>query len=431
MRSQTALSVLLLLALAGCAELSPTSTPTSAPATSPVTPILPTVTPTPTREPQSMIVTLKLWLPEELDPYGREESTGVLAQQLSDFRDTYPELRVEVVVKKAQGRGGLLDFLRTAKDVAPSVMPDLLVLDAADLETAVTSNLIHPLDDFLSPPTANDRFPFATAMGQVDDQTMGFVIGADMQHLAYRPLVFASPAITWTQVVSAPSPFLFPAKGDERRINDATLIQYLAAGGSLTDPEGKPWLDRDVMVSVFDFYGACISSSVISPAVVLDIADADQAWERFQAGEGDMAVVRAGRYWLEADETVAAAPIPTQDGQVLSIARGWVISMVAEDPARQAAAMLLLDWLIAPDHSAQWTQAEGYLPSTHGALLLWDVSEPEQAVLRSLIEAAVPAPPPDQVATLGQIMQEALETILRGQATPRRAADTAMEKLGR
>ena len=76
-----------------------------------------------------MIITLKLWLPEELDPYDRRAGANVLAQQLSDFSDTYyPDLQVEVTVKKAHGRGGLLDFMRTARDAAPSILPDLVVL---------------------------------------------------------------------------------------------------------------------------------------------------------------------------------------------------------------------------------------------------------------------------------------------------------------
>jgi ABC-type glycerol-3-phosphate transport system substrate-binding protein len=378
-----------------------------------------------------MIVTLRLWLPEELDPYNRETSTGVLARQLSSFSNTYPDLRVEVVVKKAQGRGGLLDFLRTSREVAPSVLPDLMVLDAADLETATTSNLIQPLDELLSSSLANDRFPFATAMGQVEDRTMGFVIGADMQHIAYRPLVFDSPIVTWTHVISAPSQFLFPAGGQDGGVNDATLIQYLAAEGRLTDPDGNPWLDRHAMVSVFEFYDSCIDSTVISPQVALSMSDADQAWERFQAGEGDIAVVRAGRYWPEADETLAAAPIPTQDGRPFGIARGWAITMVAEDPARQAVAMLLLDWLIALDHSAQWTQVEGYLPATHGALLLWDVSEADRAMLTATMEAAIPAPSADLMTQASQALQEALTALLTGQATPRRAAITGEQKLGR
>ncbi|MBU0704687.1 MAG: extracellular solute-binding protein, partial [Chloroflexi bacterium] len=225
----------------------------------------------------------------------------------------------------------------------------------------------------------------------------------------------------------------------DRQVNDATLIQYLAAGGQLTNAEGRPWLDEGVMVSVLDFYSTCISSGpisptyhtpAISPTVVLNITDADQAWEQFQAGEGGMTVVRASRYWREADETVAAASIPTRDGHPFSVARGWVVAMVADDPARQALAALLLDWLIAPERNAQWTQSASYLPGTRGALRLWDVSGADRAVLRGTMEGAVAAPPPEVMATTGRAIQAALEALLRRRVSPEDAAAAAGEILG-
>jgi ABC-type glycerol-3-phosphate transport system substrate-binding protein len=427
MRLRAILSALLALALVGCGRLPPS--PESIPPTPVPSPLQPTVTPTPTRELEPMIVTIRLWLPEELNPYGGRPGADILARQLDDFSDAYPDVQVEVVVKKARGRGGLFDFLRTAWDAAPSVLPDLVVLDTADLQTAAGSGLIQPLDDVLSPAEMADRFPFATELGTVDEQTLGFVMGADMQHLAYRPALFESPPVSWTQVISPPVPFLFPAGGRGRQVNDATLIQYLAAGGRLTDEDGRPWLDEGVMVSVLGFYSACMGTGAVSPTVALDIADADQAWERFQAGEGQIAVVQAGRYWLEADETVAAGPIPTGNGQPFSVARSWMVAMVASDPARQSLAMLLLDWLIAPDHNGQWTQAAGYLPGTQGALRMWDISNEDRATLRSVMEAAVPAPRPEVMSTAGLAMQEAVEALLRGRAGPEGAAAAAVKSL--
>ena len=429
MRPRTLLAALSLIALTACSGLSSTPTPTPLPPTLAVTPTPATPTPSPPPDVQPAIATIRLWLPEELSPYAATTDSGVLLQQLTGFSDTYPDVRVEVVAKKAHGRGGLLDFLRTARDAAPSVMPDLMIIDAADMGTATAADLIYPVDDLLSPSTANDRFPFATAMGDVEGQTMGFVVGADMQHAAYRPQLLESPVISWMTVISAPSSFLFPARGIDGYVNDATLIQYLAAGGSVTDADGNPSLDRGALADVLGFYSDAIASGVISPTVVLGLEDADQSWERFLTGEDGLAVVRAGRYWREADETMAAAPIPTQKGERVTIARGWTVTMVAKDPARQALAMLLLDWLIAPDHSARWTQAEGYLPATQSALLLWDVSEEDRAMLRDTMMSAVPPPPPEVMAAVGPILQDALESVLRGRATPRRAADVAVENL--
>lgn len=435
-------SLVLLIALSGCGEATPTSV--SAPATPISSPLQPTATPTATPEPEPMIVTLGLWLPEELNPYGGGPGADALAEQLTEFNEAHPDLQVEVTVKKASGRGGLFDSLRTARDAAPSVLPDLVVLDATDLETVAGSNLLQPLDDLLPETTMDDRFPFAREMGTVESEeaeeeekqsaTLGYVIGVDMQHLVYRSALFDSPPISWTQVISPAVPFLFAADGRDREVNDATLIQYLAGGGKLTDAEGQPWLDQEVMVSVLSFYSDCIDSGTISPTVVLNIESPDQAWERFQAGEGEMAVVRARSYWpwsqTEDEETIAAGSVPTQDGHAYSIARGWAIGMVAEDPARQALAMMLLNWLIAPNHNAEWTQAAGYLPGRRSALQMWNVSSAKQAMLRGMLDAATPAPDPETMNTAGRVMQEAVEAVLRRRGTPEEAAAAAAESLG-
>lgn len=426
---------LLLIALlsTGCAQATPTPQSVLLTPTPTIETILafPTVTPTPTRDPAPMITTLELWLPEELDPYGESPGANVMAQQLSDFSRVYPDLQVDVVVKKAHGRGGLLDFLRTAREAAPSVLPDLMIMDAADLKAVAGSNLIQPLEDSDASSAADDRFPFASAMGQVDGQTMGFIVGVDMQHLAYRRDLLASPPISWTDVISAPAPYIFPAGGYDDTINDATLIQYLGAGGKLTDPDGNPWLDEEVLVSVFDFYSQCVTHTVIAPTQVLTLTHVDQAWEQFKADTSGMTAVRAGRYWLEVSEDFAAAPIPTRSGRAFSIARGWALTLVTDDPNRQESVMLLFDWLTASEHNAQWTRATGYLPGTYSALRLWELPDEDLAVLRGIMEGAVPPPRPDLMTVIGPAMQEALTDVLRGYATPQEAAAAAAERLNK
>jgi ABC-type glycerol-3-phosphate transport system substrate-binding protein len=171
-------------------------------------------------------------------------------------------------------------------------------------------------------------------------------------------------------------------------------------------------------------------SIIVSPTVVLGIQDADQAWVRFKEGEGDMAVVQAGRYWLEADETFAPAPIPTQNGDPFTIAReGWAIALVTGDSARQAVAMLLLNWLIASDNNGEWTRAAGYVPGTRAALRQWDLSTADRAILREVMDAAVPAPRTEVLEAVGPVMQDAVRTVLRGWGTPEEAASVAMDSL--
>jgi ABC-type glycerol-3-phosphate transport system substrate-binding protein len=346
----------------------------------------------------------------------------MLTQHLLDFSKAYPDLQVEVVVKKAQGRGGLVDFLRTARDAAPSLLPDIVILDTTDLETAAGSQLLQPLDELLSPSLAVDRFPFAIEMGQVQTQTMGFVLGVETQHLAYRPDVFESPIVTWTQIISSPESFVFPAAGDDQNVNDSTLTQYMAAGGELSDAEGEPTLSEGALLSVFNFYSDCLSTGVISPSVVLGLSNETEAWELFKAGSAGLAVVPTRNYWTESDETMSFVPIPTRDGTYFSTVQGWTISLVATDPSRQKLSMLLLDWLIAHDHNAEWTQATGYLPGTRGALQLWNVSSTERIDLANILNAARPFPDNQALTSTGPALQEGLEALLRGKANPEEAA---------
>jgi ABC-type glycerol-3-phosphate transport system substrate-binding protein len=376
-----------------------------------------------------MIVTLTLWVPEDLSPRTSQPGAQELAEQLDAFSDAYPDMQVEVVVKKAQGRGGLLDFLRSAQDAAPSVMPDLIILDVADLETAASAGLIHPLDDLISPTTVDDQFPFAMAMGQVQTRTMGYLMGATMQHAAYRVDQFETANITWTGVISSSQPFLLPAAGHDDLVNDATLIQYLAAGGDIIDSEGNPTLSHSTLEDVFDFYSDCISRTIISPSAMLDIGSASDTWNLLTAGEGGIAIVPAGQYWLDNEELFSPAFIPTPEGQPLGFARGWALALVTSDPTRQSTAMLLFDWLTAPDHSAQWTQAAGYLPGTRGALQLWNLSNAERSFLFDLLDAATTPPRKEVMEVIGPALQNGLEALFEGWATPEEAATIAVESL--
>lgn len=443
MRSRAILSILLLLAISSCTWPTPTPEPPT-PTWTP-TAVPPTSVPTPTPEPQPIIAPIKLWLPEELNPYSDSPGADILRQQLGEFNDSHPDLQVDVAVKKIHGRGGILDYLRTAGEAVPSVLPDLIVVSAGDLGTLTTANHIQPLDDLLPPSRADDRFPFAVEMGMVAEQTddkpstMGFVIGADMQHLVYRTALLSSPPISWTQIVTPPISFVFPAGGSDGQVNDATLIQYLAAGGKLTDQEGNPALDERALIRLLTFYSNCTNTGAISPTVVLSINDAHQSWGRFKAGEGTIAVVEANSYWPEASTgemgeplatSIAAASVPTRDGYPFTIVRDvWAIAIVAQDPNRQALAMTLFNWLTTPDNNADWTLAAGYLPSTHSALRMWDVSEAERVALRGMLEAAIPAPSQDVMAKVGPAMQTAVQGVLKKTVSPQEAARVAVQSL--
>lgn len=425
-RSLIAALVLLLAVACGPAA---TPTPTISPLPSP-TPPLPTPSPT-TDVADPLVVTLRLWVPEVFSPYQEDTAGVLLAQRLNTFSRTYPNLQVETIVKKAHGRGGLLDFMRTAQVAAPSVLPDLVILDTADLALATQADLLQPLDELLPEERATDQFPFATQLGDVEGQAMGVVVAAELQHLVYDPALFARPPLTWTDVLSAPAPFVFPAAGEDGSVNDATLVQYLAAGGHMVDGEGNPVLQEGPLREVLTFYDRAVGAGVISPTVVLAVDDVEGAWGLYQEGQAGLALVNSRSFRLRGEETVAVAgPIPTQEGDVLTFAEGWAMAMVTRDPQRQQQVAILLDWLLAPAYLGPWARSEGYLPGTLSGLQTWSVPEEELAVLEALLEGARPPVDPAMRAAIGPPLQTAVEMVLQGRRTPANAAVEASRSVG-
>lgn len=421
------LVAVLALLLAGCAPLpSPTASPLLFPtATEPPPSPIPTVAAGP------LVTTLTLWLPEEVNPYGGGPGAVLLAQQLDDFNQAHTGLQVEAIVKKARGRGGLLDFLRTASVAAPSVMPDLVLLEMEDLRVASQAGLLRPFDGFLPESLVADRYPFAISMGRVNDQTMGIVVAADMAHMVYRPALLGSPPVTWTDVLSIAAPLLFPAAGQNGSVNEATLVQYLAAGGDVVDSEGVPLLEAEPLAAVLNFYAQAAAAGTISPTVLLSLADNDACWEQFRAGWAGMTVVNSRSFWGESERVGQPAFFPSPDGRVVALVQGrWALALVTADPERQQQAMLLAEWLLASEQYGLWTQSIACLPTSQSGLAAWQIGEEERSVLDAMLQAAHPMPSAAARSAVGPPMQAALEAVLEGTRSPADAAAEAARAVG-
>ncbi len=177
------------------------------------------------------------------------------------------------------------------------------------------------------------------------------------------------------------------------------------------------------------FYARAVAVGVISPSLVLPLADTEDCWEALNAGRVGMAAVGSRRFWTSQSATLAPAPLPTRSGRAVTLTRGWVVAVVTDDPRRQARAMEWLAWMMAPEGYGLWTQSAGYLPSTRGGLAAWSVDEADRAVLEALLEGAHAAPPQSLRDAIGPPLREAVEAVLTGQRTPAEAARRAVESL--
>ncbi|GAB4535303.1 MAG: hypothetical protein Kow0063_19450 [Anaerolineae bacterium] len=382
-----------------------------------------------TPEPE-LPIRLTLWTVAAVSTQAGGEAGDLFNRGIEAFEKTYPDIRVSVVLKNESGKGSVADYLRTASKVAPSVLPDVVVLNVADLAPLARSGLIVPLDELLSSALMDDLLPGARAAGSVDEQLMGVPFEMEVEHLIYNTNKVPSTPLVWTDVISANTTYLFPAKGRNGLVNDAFLIQYLALGGRLQDDEGGPFLDEQALQAALEYYHQGVEAGVILPEV-LNIGNPDEIWPAYVAAQVGMAHTRSQRFLSDKDvlRSTQFAAIPTRDGKPLTIGRGRALAVVTRSPERQAAARLLIEWFVAPDNNVAWSQATSYIPTRYAAFNLIGGDDPYWPFLQSQLEVAVPSPAFPEYDQIGRVLQQAVIEVLSGETTPEEAAAAAVDAI--
>lgn len=381
---------------------------------------------------QPGVLTLKVWMLEDLSTLSDAPGAGTLRDQLAAFEDMQPGVEVDVQAKGVSGRGSAIDYLRTAPPVAPSVLPDVVLLNRSALVEAARSELIVPWETVADETLLamdEDFYPPAARLGRVDGVLFGLPYMLEVRHAVYRETAFEdAPPITYEDILNdaddAPT-FLFPA-ALTGGVNRTTLLQYLAAGGRLADEEGNPVIDASALGVVLAFYEEARDAGVLDPGV-LQLSSTEDTWGRYVAGEGDVAVVSSRPYLAGRAEGGGAAlsSIPTAGGEPITLVTGWSWALVTTDPARQAAASALMVWLLEPVNHGVYAQAAGYVPSQPGALAVWGSDDPYVALVSDLMPVAVLPPDPATDSTLGVAMQDAVRDVLLGRASAQEAASAA------
>jgi len=414
--------------LAGCNFLaklplpSPEETPTATTVPGEATP---SVSPTPSRPPAvSSAIALTIWTTEEFSPED-DDSGQVLAQQWQAFEAARANVTIEYVLKKPYGKGSILDFLSTSSAAAPTVLPDLVILDTLELDEAAMAGLIQPLDDLVSNELQQDLFPFARH--SFDGQLMGIQFEADVEHLIYNTNKIDSPPLTWREVISDQIAYIFPAGGEGGLVNDAFLIQYLSAGGQLLDEEGKPALDEGTLVEVLQFYADGLEAGAIPP-VVLDFEDLNDCWVVYVSAQAAMSNISSARYLADRGvlKNTSFAAIPTRDGNAGTLSKGWALAVVTTDLARQAIAAQFIEWLLEAENNADWNLAAGHLPTRQAAFDLLGTADPYFTFARQQLENVHPRPMTSAYEKIGRALQKAVQDVLTGEVSPEEAAETVM-----
>jgi len=374
-------------------------------------------------------ITLTWWTTESFSPFSPDTKGEILMEQVRAFVAMNPDISVLPILKSARGKGGVLDFLSTAKAAAPSVLPDVVVIDTSDVPSAVQGQLLQPLDGLLSSELRGDLYPFAVEVGIFERTWYAVQFEADVQHLVYRSSRVQSAPRTWADVLAGRATYIFAAAGRESLVNDDSLIQYLSAGGEWDSATRELSLEQEPLLELLTFYHQAAQRRLF-PVDILSYGAVEDCWPAYVAGKADMANVLATRFLAERGSLPDSrfTAVPTREGQAVTISRGWALAIVSSDAAHRAAAAQFVEWLFLPQHSGAWTQAAKRLPTRRSALAAWGDDE-YVAFLNGQLEAATFRPSGPSYAVAARWLQQAVRDVLNGAATPEEATQRAIDAM--
>jgi multiple sugar transport system substrate-binding protein len=438
-------SVFLLMALVGCTGLpfglgSPADvTPTAVNNNQLLTPAIPASTDqaaTPTASPPSEITpeptgatVLRIWVPPEFNPATNNAASQLLNARLQEFIKTKPDLRLDVRVKAAEGEGGMLESLVATNVAAPSAVPDLVLLPRSMLESAALKGLLYPFDGLTSLLDDPNWYDYARQQARIQSSTYGIPFAGDAMTLVYRPTFTETLANNLEDLLSLGEPLIYPAADPQSLF---TISLYMAAGGSLQDNQGRPMLDRDTLVRIFEFYKQA-SEAGMMPTWLTQYSNDSQVWDAFLGNQYHMAITWASTYLsyqLATPGDLALFRLPTLSDVPFTLATGWSWALSSQEAGRRSLAVELAEYLADTDFLAQWTSVAGYLPPRKDALQRWP-NEQLRNTIDQISSSATLIPPLDMLSSIGPAMQQALISVLKAQSDPQSAAQAVLSQINR
>jgi ABC-type glycerol-3-phosphate transport system substrate-binding protein len=375
-------------------------------------------------------VELKIWIPPQIAER-TEEGARVLFDQLQAFNDEHPDVSIKVEQKQPRGAGGILSYLRTGRGVAPSALPDLVVLPAEMLLTAGNENLIFPLDEAFDPGEIDLLFPSALQLAQPQENILGYPFAlSGLPHIVYNSNVLTSTLpLTWERLIANPDRNLVMAGGG----SDGALLAlqfYLDAGGKVENELEQPILEIGPLTVALDALEEGRESGFIV-AESSGTSTEDQAWQIFLGG-GANNVRISSDFFL--GETTTGLPIqytvtPGIERPLTPLVTGWAWAISTSEPARREFALELIQNMVTAPNLGTWSQESDILPSRQDALAAWTGENSYTDFMAQELEIAQPLPVTSSSKLLTVLGDAAFEVLSGTKNAEEAAADavTAFE----
>jgi multiple sugar transport system substrate-binding protein len=367
---------------------------------------------------------LRIWLPPMLDPKEDTPAGKLLRARLDEFSARRPGVEIEIRIKAQEGPGGLYDSLATASAAAPATLPDLVALPRGTLEDAVQKGLLHTYDNLTAIMEDTDWYDYARQLARVQNTTFGIPFAADFLVLGYHTEHINAPPRDIDATISTGDVLLFPAADPQALF---TLLLYESAGGSLTDEQGKPNLDQQVLLQFLSNYQKAQKNAVM-PYWLTQYQTYSQIWQAFTEDRSDLAIIWFSDYLNNQLDNAKIAPIPTIGGSPITLTTGWIWAFAGPEDKNISLTVELADYLSSDSFVADWASAINLIPTRQSSMNFWQNSE-IRAIANQIANSGIVFPASDVLSVIEPPVYEATTQVLKDQVDPAKAAQQALDNL--
>ncbi len=382
------------------------------------TPTLALIEITTVPQPTPSAVTLTIWGPAALDPEGDADGAEVLFAQIAAFEQAYPEVRVVYEAKPSSGPASLMNYLRSSSAVAPSLVPDLILLPPQSLSEIAQTGLLAPLDPVIPAELRDALFPFATRDTRIDGNWLALPYAVQVEQGVVRRNERHRVPPTLDRLLRPEAPiWLFAAQaGEDGQMTNALLLQLLAISAGIPRPGNLP--EQEQLIALLATLQAAQQEGTI-PRQVLLLNDESLLFDRLEMEQVDLIESSSKSYLREQGQSnVTFAPLPTLTGELPTVVDGFLLALTTDEPRQQAAATLLIGWLFEPGRLAEWSRASFWLPARRDALALASDDEAYVTFLNGVMERGFLHPGGANWVSFAQTMQEQFRAVMTEQVSP-------------
>jgi len=355
---------------------------------------------------------LVIWAPDFFQPPIEAAAVPVLEDVYEQFRRNHPGVHLDIQTKAEDGESGLFTYLRYAQSMAPTILPDMILLDSEQLWQAAELGLLQPIA-WENLPRTTDFFQFAREAVHYQGQTLGIPYTADVIHLVYHADQLQQAPTTWETLVGMGKPYFFAA-GKQEQPNESLLLQYVGAGGQLFEDGSVS--SPDAIVALLTFLAQAKVTGIL-PGNILEIDNVEAAWSAFETNNTGVADTSARQVLAKRNtlDNLGFAQIPTTNGAAVTIARTWAFALITSDVEQQQLALDLVEQLLDPAVHGAWSRTSRQLPTQVTAYATWSDTSPYYEFLQRQLDVAIAIPNGRRFAEFAKRLQQAQELVLLNQ----------------